>query len=102
MVNFKSSFSFDDSKLKELQQKVRELDGQTEVPLLELMPDDFIRKYTNFQNLQTLVDASGIENLEEIGSAKFSEFISTHSEFSAWGEMVALAHAEYTKRKLGL
>ena len=100
MVNFKSSFSFDNSKLKKLQQKVKELNGQKEVPLTELMPDDFIREYTNFQTLQTMLDASGIENTEEISGEKFSKFIATHTRFSTWGEMTKMAGAEYIKREL--
>ncbi len=100
MVSFNSSFSFDDSKLKEFQQKVNELNEQGEVSLTELMPDDFIRKYTDFQNLQAMLDASGIETLEDIGNEKFSTFISAHTEFRTWEEMVTLAYAEYTRRKL--
>lgn len=100
MVNFKSSFSFDDGKLKKLQQKAKELHGQREVPLSELMPDNFIRKNTNFQTLQAMLDASGIENLEEIGNEKFSKFISTHTRFSTWEEMIKVASTEYIKRKL--
>ncbi len=102
MVNFKSSFSFDDSKLKKLQQKVKDLNGQREVALPELMPDNFIRKYTNSQTLQTMLDASGIKDLEEIGSEKFSKFISTHTQFTSWEEMIEVATIQYTKRKLGL
>jgi len=101
MVNFKSSFSFDDSKLKKLQQKVKELSGQRKVPLPELMPDDFIREHTNFQTLQAMLDASGVENSEEIGNEKFSKFISTHTQFSTWEEMKNAAVTEYIKRKLG-
>ncbi len=102
MVKFKSNFSFDDSKLKRLQLKVKELHGQRNVPLPELMPDNFIRKYTDFQTLQAMLDASGIENLEEIGNEKFSKFISTRTGFSTWEEMIEVATAEYAKRKLSL
>ncbi len=101
MVNFKSSFSFDDSELKKLRLKPKELNGQREVPLPELMPDNFIREYTNFQSLQAMFDASGIQNLKEIGNEKFSKFISTHTGFSTWEEMVKVAKAKYVKRKLG-
>jgi len=66
------------------------------------MPDDFIREYTNFQTIQAMFDASGIENTEEISNEKFSKFIATHTRFSTWGKMIELAHTEYIKRKLGL
>ncbi len=102
MVNFKLSFSFDDSKLKNLQKKLRELEGPREVPLSELMTDDFIRTHTDFQTLQAMFDASGVENPEEISNEKFSKFIATHTRFGTWEEMIELAHTEYIKRKLGL
>jgi SPX domain protein involved in polyphosphate accumulation len=101
MVNFKFNFSFDDSKLKKLQQKIEELSRQKEIPLQELMPDNFIRKYTKSQTLQTMLDASGIENAEEIGNQKFSKFISKHTQFSTWEAMKKEALIEYAKRKLG-
>jgi len=102
MVNFKSSFSFDDSKLRQLQQKISELSGESQVPLTELMPDDFIRKHTDFQTLQAMINASGIENPEDIGNEKFSEFICTNTRFNTWEEMIELAGAEYVKRQLNL
>jgi hypothetical protein len=98
--NFK--VSFDDSALKELQRKSKELDGEREVPLIELLTDSFLHKYTNFQTLQAMVDTSGIKNLEEIGKENFSKFVSTHTRFGNWDEMLKEAGAEYIKRKLGL
>lgn len=99
MVNFESTFSFDDSKLKKLQQKVKELGGQEEVSLTELMPDDFIREYTNFQTLKAMFDASGIENMEEIGDEKLSKFIAAHTRFRTWAAMTKMAVTEYIKHK---
>jgi len=95
------SFSFDDSELKKLQKKVKELNGEREVPLPELMPDNFIRANTDFQSLQAMFDASGIENFDEIDNKKFSKFIATHTRFSTWEEMIQEAGVEYAKRKLG-
>ena len=102
MDNFKVDISFDDSKLKELQRKSKELNGEREVPLTELLPDNFIREYTDFQTLQAMVDASGIKNSEEIGNEEFSKFVSTHTRFGNWEEMLKKAGPEYIKRKLGL
>ena len=95
------SFSWDDSGLKRLQQNIDALSGQHEVRLTDLMPDTFIRQHSNFQSFQALIDASGIENTEDIGNEAFSKFISTHTTFASWDEMVKTAAAEYVKRKLG-
>ena len=102
MDSFKVNISFDDRKLKKLQRKSKELNGEKAIPLTELLPDNFIRRYTDFQTLQAMLDASGIENSEEIGNEKFSKFVSTHTRFSNWEEMLKTAGAEYFKRKLGL
>lgn len=101
MVDFRLSFSFNNDNLKKLQQKVKALHGQRQIPLPELLPDDFIRKYTDFQTLQEMVDASGIEKVEEIGNKEFSKFVSTHTQFITWEEMQKAAGIEYTKRQLG-
>lgn len=101
-MDINANFTFDDSKLKELQRKIKGLKEKKPVPLSELFPSDFIRKHTDFQTLQALFDASGIEDEEEIGNEEFSKFVATHTRFSNWEEMKKAAGAEYVKRQLGL
>jgi SPX domain protein involved in polyphosphate accumulation len=101
-VDINAKFTFDDSKLKELQRKIKSLEEKKRVPLPDLLTDDFIRKYTDFQTLQAMLDASGIENKEDIGNEEFSKFVATHSRFSSWEEMLNTAGPEYFKRQLGL
>lgn len=98
MVSFESSYN--DDKLRELQRKAEELGGSHEYPLEELMTEDFMSRYTDFQTLQAMFDASGIVNIEEITNDKFLEFISAHTRFASWEEMKQMAAAEYVKRKL--
>ncbi len=95
------SFSWDDSGLKKLQQSIDALSGQHEVRLADLLTDNFIRQHSTFQTVRALLDASGVENTENIGNESFSMFISTHTTFASWEEMVKVATAEYVKRKLG-
>ena len=95
------SFSWDDSGLKKLQQNIDALSGQHEVKLADLLTDNFIRQHSDFQTLQALIDASGIKNAENIGNESFSIFVSIHTNFVSWEEMVKVATAEYVKRKLG-
>jgi len=96
------NFKFDDKPLRELQKKVKELDGERKVALSELLPDDFIRQYTNYQTLQEMIDASGIKNTEEIGNKEFSKFIAAHTQFPTWEKMLQVAATSYYKRQLGL
>jgi len=100
-MHIKAKVTIKDSKLKELKRKAEKLDGQREVPLPELMTDGFMRRYTDFQTLQAMFDASGLENLEDIDSEEFSKFIATHTRCSNWEEMLKMANVEYMKRQLG-
>ena len=94
------SFSFDDSKLKELQQNIKNVTGRREVPVTDLLTDNFIRQHSDFQSLQAMFDASSIKTLDEVGSEKFDTFISIHTEFRSWNEMIRVANADSIKRKL--
>ena len=100
MANFKFDISFDDSKLKELQRRVKGLNGEHKIPLEELLPDNFIRECTNFNSLQEMVDSCGIEKLNEPNDPEFIKFISTHTKFSTWEEMRDEAISRYFKAKL--
>jgi hypothetical protein len=102
MDHFKVTTVSFDRKLKELARKVKELGGEKEVPLNELLPDSFINMHSEFQTFQAMVDASGIKDPEELKGEPFSKFISAHTKFSNWGEMLEKATAAYFKRKLGL
>ena len=53
------------------------------------------------KSIEAMLDASGVENSEDFGDEKFSKFISTHTQFSTWEEMIEVATAEYIKLKLG-
>lgn len=101
MTNFKFDISFDDSKLKDLQRKAKELNGEHRIPLAELLPDDFIREYTDFKSLQAMIDTCGIEKLKEPDNPDFIKFVSAHTRFSTWKEMLDEASSRYFKRKLG-
>ena len=97
----KVTFNFDDEGFKKLQRKAKELHGERELPLSELLTDDFIRQHTDFQTLQEILDASGVKSAEEIKSEEFSKFVATHTQFSGWEEMLTAAAAGYYKRQLG-
>ncbi len=101
-MDFKLEFSFNDDELKKLRQKGKALDGQRQIALPELLTDDFIRQHTDFQTLQAMFDASGVENSEDIGNEEFSKFVAIHTRFSSWEEMLKVASIEYAKRQLGL
>jgi hypothetical protein len=102
MDHFKLTTDSFDRKLKELERRAEELGGEKEVTMNELLPDSFINAHSEFQSFQAMVDASGIKDPEELTGKPFSEFISAHTKFNNWGEMLKKASVAYHKRKLGL
>jgi len=92
---------FNDDNLKKLQRNLKELKGQKQIPITELLTDAFVRQYTDFQTLQAMVDACGVEAMEK-QTGEFAKFIATHTRFGTWREMLEAANARYFKRKLGL
>jgi hypothetical protein len=99
-MGFKVTYNND--KLKELQRKAKDFHGERNVPLPELMPNDFIRKHTDFPTLQEMFDASGIDSAEEIDGEEFSKFVASRTRFDNWKEMLKAAGVEYARRQLGL
>lgn len=81
-----------------LERKTQEASG--EVPLLELLPDTFMQRHTQFQSLQAMLNAAGIEDPEEIKGEAWSMFVGKHSNFANWEEMLSVAGTEYMRRKL--
>ena len=47
--------------LDKLQKKAESLDGTNEIPIGELCTQDFIKRYTEFQSIEEMMSAGGIE-----------------------------------------
>jgi hypothetical protein len=95
------SFHWDDSEFKKFQKKLKDISGEHDIPIKDLMTDSFIRQHSKFDTFQALLDASGIKNADEIGNDAFSKFVSTHTTFGSWHELKVAAGREYVTRKLG-
>lgn len=92
----------DMSGLEDLERKLRELDGTHSVPLAELMPDDFIRRHTDFATLGKMLDASGLtlESQEDFESDEWDAFVAERTSFESWEEMQQKAAGEWVGRRL--
>lgn len=84
---------------KELDKKLESLSGN--VPLDELLNSNFIRKYTQFQTAQEFADTSSFDfsNIESINSNDLDKFVSAHTKFSSWQEMLNHAAAEWIQKQ---
>lgn len=100
---------FDDleKKLKEMEKAAKELEGTKEVSFGELFNDNFMRKYTDSDNLESFFGKSGYkieteDDFDALDESEFDAFVNKHSEFNDWEEMLGKAGEEYAIRKLGL
>lgn len=91
--------------LKKLFENAENLDGTQNVPLIELLNDDFIQSKTPFLSLSDLFEKSGFkietqEDLEAIPDEDMDKFILENSEYETWQEMLGDAAVEYAKAQL--
>lgn len=101
-----AGFTFDTSgfdelqnELKQLQKKAESLDGKS-VSFYEMFPSSFMKKYTNFQDIDSFFDASGFnantnEDFDKIPESELDSFVATNSKFSSWEEMLNVATELY-------
>ena len=84
---------------KELDKKLESLSGN--VPLDELLNSNFMRKYTQFQTAQEFADTSSFDfsNIEPIDSNDLDKFVSAHTKFTSWQEMLNHAAAEWIQKQ---
>ncbi len=87
--------------LEQLERNLGALEGTREVPLEELFIPAFMAHWTDFGNIQEMVDASGISTPDEIGAPRWDEFVLSRTKFDGWREMIAEAGADYASRRLG-
>ena len=94
-------------KLKKMADGAKELEGQHNVAIPDLLTDSFLSIHTSFVNAQELFDKSGFaigspEDFKAVPDEEWDQYISSVSGFSTWTDMLQSAMAEYTKRKMGL
>ena len=92
-------------KLEALERTAEATGDKPEIPLAELFPPDFLRKHTRFVSLDDMLQQSGfkIESLEDFDDIPADErngFVTRHTQFSNWEQMVQVAAAEWALRKL--
>lgn len=94
-------------KLNDLEQGVKELDGERFVPMSELLTDAFLSKHTRFSCAKEMFDNSGFkvesqEDLAAIPDDDGDEYVRSVSDFRDWESMLSVATQEWVGKKLGL
>lgn len=87
-------------KLERLRKNAESISGKNQVPFTELFLDGFMKANTDYATLQEMLDASGIEDNEEIQGEVWNSFVVAHSKFASWDEMFKTASTGWIKRKL--
>lgn len=98
--------------LRNLQNKLEEMEGEHEIPIEELMTEDFMKKHTKYENFHEFVIDSKLipenttkitkEIFENIPDEDFDNYVINNTDFHSWEEMIQASVKEYTLQKLKL
>lgn len=99
--------TFEIKGLKELQNKLKAIDGQQSVPLTEMLTPSFMVSCSSFASAEELFKASGFEvnnseDFKSIPDIEWDSFIGNNTSYPNWSEMLKAAGTKWTINKLGL
>ncbi len=94
-------------KLDDLKRRAEALDGEHQIPISEIFPDEFMLLNTDFDSIGSMFEASGFTirssgDLEAVPPDEWNAFVARRTRFSSWGEMKAAAMKRYVGSRLGL
>jgi hypothetical protein len=104
-MRFESS-GFDDMQrtFEKLERDAEELDDTHSVPIVELMPENFMQEHTKFASIQAMADAAEAQEIlkseEDYDKPEWNDFVKGRTDFESWEEMKETAGAEWVQRKL--
>ena len=100
---------FDDAlrEIRDVQYRVESLDGQHDVELGDLLPDEFVILHTDFPSIADVINASGFmvetgEDFEAIPDSDWDYHIKRFTRFDSWSEMLQVAGEEWASRQLDI
>ena len=91
--------------LKKLSSNLEELGKKKSLSLSELMPTDFISKYSQYENVDKLFEQSGFNlkaqsDFSAIPENEMDKFISKNTSFISWLEMQKKAIEVFTQKQI--
>ncbi len=94
-------------KLEELGKTAEELDGEQSISFEELFPETFMSANTGFETITQMIEDSGYkvestEDFKQIPDNEWDAFVSNHTHFQDWKEMLNQAASEWAIGKLDL
>ena len=91
--------------LRDLERRVRRLNGEQGVPIDELLTAEFMSLNTRFPTFDSMLnasvwDVSSEADFEAIPDDVWDEYVAVTTDFDDWGNMLAAATQEWTVRQL--
>lgn len=101
-----SGFDELEKRLGQMERGAKELENTKSVSFDELFTDTFMKKHTQFDNLQAFFKDSNFtigsqEDFENIPTAELDKHVANSTNFNNWQEMIDAAGTDYAYRKLG-
>jgi|GEM_PF-284419 hypothetical protein len=89
-------------QLERLQKNAEKLHGTHHIPMNELFPPSFMRRYSSYATFQEMYDASPFNNMdfEKIPDADWGEYVCRSTKFTSWEKMRGAATEEWAKARL--
>jgi len=93
-----------EKNLNSISENAEKIDGDNDIPIEELFTDKFMQEYTNFSSISKFVDHSPFDfsDLDSIPENKLDKYVSEHSSFLNWNDMLARAEGIWVTKNLGL
>jgi hypothetical protein len=67
----------------------------------ELFTDAFMRANTKFQTMDEMLESASIEDVKDLQSERFSQFVADNTRFSSWEQMYTVASETWMASHLG-
>lgn len=82
-------------KLQKIKDNLAEVENPRSYSFREIFTDDFMKDYTNYNNVKDFLDNSGFDfsqdAKEKMDSAEFNEHVAKNTKFASWEEMKVTA-----------
>jgi len=90
---------------KRVEKAIEGIDGENKVPFDEIFPPAFIRKYTDFEDIGAMIDASGHdvqspEDFRAIPDDEWEKLIKARTRFESWAGMQMEATKYWAGKKI--
>lgn len=88
-----------------MEKNAKELDGDHNIPLGDLLNEEFMSKNTKFSSIDDFFDKSPFtvetdEDFDSIDENKLDEYVQENTKFSSWIDMLEDAQELYMESKL--